>query len=303
MTEIVGSLRERFHEPEHDPPEPWERLAEAGTAVRRRRGLAEHPYAPQSWAEVPRGAAEALESACGAWRLDQVFVVPAATRRLAGDRDAWVVTPMQVLGLADEGVALWADAAPEPGVVAVIPLDELAAIDHVQIQQYARLTLLAPRRRLTIRYDAVARRELEGQLSRVRAAAAGCPLPVPDEPEPDLPHAWAHVVRSAAVSLWPGAPIAVRLGMVSARGASPRTGLIALSPHELIVAQEPDPEALENSVPWAHDLLAVPRQRLDAIERVDGGARLRAGAVEIDVALSPPFADELVAFAGGGREP
>lgn len=297
MTEIAGSLRERFQERAHDPPEPWEQLAEPASAVRRDRGLAAHPYAPLRWADVPPGAAEALESACGARRLDQLFVVPAGTRRLVGDRDGWVNAPEQVLGLADEGIALWVDAAPSPGVVAVIALDELAALDHIQIQHYARLTLHAPGRRLSLRYNAIGRHELDSELSPLRAAAAGCPRPVPVERDPAMPHQWAHFIRSPAVSLRPGDPIAVRLGQLDDRGAEPRTGLVALTPYELIVAREPEPEVLAGTSPCAHDVVAVPRQRLDGVERTDTGVRLKSGGVTIDVALPPSLADALCTLA------
>lgn len=191
MSHLVEVLRDRLHEPELDPPEPWERPLTADAAARRGAGGAEHPYVPLRWHDVPTGAAQALQAACGAWRLDQLFVVPASARRLVGRRDRWVATPAQVLGLAD-GAALWVDTDPEPGVVAAIALDELAAIDHVQILLYARLTFLAPDRRLTVRYNAVARHALEDELAAVRAAAAGYPLPVPsDEPPPALAHKWA----------------------------------------------------------------------------------------------------------------
>jgi hypothetical protein len=102
MSHLIEAFRDRMHEPELDPPERWEWPLAADAAVRRGAG-AEHPYVPLRWPDVPAGAAEALQAACGAWRLDQLFVVPASARRLVGRRDRWVATPVQVLGLADGG--------------------------------------------------------------------------------------------------------------------------------------------------------------------------------------------------------
>jgi hypothetical protein len=304
MTHIVGSLRERFHEPQLDPPEPWERPVESEIGTRRGRGLGGHPYAPLRWEDVPQGAAEALEAACGAWRLDQLFVIPASGRRLVGRRDRWVAAPTQVLGLADEGVALWVDTEPEPRVIAAIALDELAAIDQVQILLYARLTLLAPGRTLTVRYNAVARHDLDGELTAVRAAACGYPLPVPGgEPEPAMPHKWAHLLHSSAVCLQPGDPVVARVGELPAGRGETRTALIALTPGELIVARDPDPDVLGGSSPYGHDVLSVPRRQLESAERIEMGVRLRAGGVDVDVRLSPPLADELAALAERGRAP
>jgi hypothetical protein len=301
MNGIAASIRERFHEPAHDPPEPWEQLTETEGGGRRSWGLAAHPYVPPRWADVPPGAADALAAACGAWRLDQLFVVPAAGRRLAGDSDSWVTTPDQVLALTHEGVALWVDAAPVGEVVAVIALDELVAFDHIQIQHYARLTLCGHRRRLAIRYHAVARHELDSELSELRAAAAGCPLPVPADVEPGLPHEWAHFLRTPAVGLRPGAPIVVRVGPLSERGADGRTGLIALTPYELIIAREPLPEVLGGAWPCTPDVLAVPRQRLVGAEHSGEGATLRVDGSDLDVPLPRSLADVVCALARRAR--
>lgn len=303
MSHLVEVLRDRLHEPELDPPEPWERPLTADAAARRGAGGAEHPYVPLRWHDVPTGAAQALQAACGAWRLDQLFVVPASARRLVGRRDRWVATPAQVLGLAD-GAALWVDTDPEPGVVTAIALDELAAIDDVQILLYARLTFLAPDRRLTVRYNAVARHALEDELAAVRAAAAGYPLPVPsDEPPPALAHKWAHLVSSPAICLAPGDPTIACTGDLPADRGEPATVLLALTPRELIVARDPDATVLGGASPYGHDILAVPRRQLEGVERTGSGARLQAGGIDVDVTLSPSLTDDLITLAELGRAP
>ncbi len=304
MSHLVEVLRDRLHEPELDPPERWERPLTADAAVRRSAGGAEHPYVPLHWRDVPAGAAQALQAACGAWRLDQFFVVPASARRLVGRRDRWVATPAQVLGLADGGAALWVDTDPEPGMVTAIALDYLAAVDHVQILLHARLTLLAPDRRLTLRYNAVARHALEDELAAVRAAAAGYPLPVPsDEPPPALAHKWAHLLSSPAICLAPDDPTVARAGELAADRGEPSTVLLALTPRELIIARDPDATALGGASPYGHDILAVPRRQLQGVARIDSGARLRAGGVDVDIGLSPSLTDDLMTLVELGRAP
>jgi hypothetical protein len=305
MSHLVEVLRDRLHEPELDPREPWEWPLTADAAGRRGAGGAEHPYVPLRRHDVPAAAAQALAAACGAWRLDQLFVVPASARRLVGRRERWIATPAQLLGLADGGAALWIDTPPTSGVVTAIALDELAAIDHVQILLYARLTFLAPDRRLTVRYNAIARHTLEDELAPVRAAAAGYPSPVPSsERPPAMAHKWAHLVHSPAICLAPGGPTIARIGeLPSDRGEPPTTVLVALTPCELIVARDPDATKLGGALPYDHDILAVPRRQLQRVERTDSGARLHAGGIDLDVVLSPSLTDELMSLAELGRAP
>jgi hypothetical protein len=285
-----------------DPPEPWEQQGERAPDASPAPGFAAHPYVPARWTDVPSGAFEALESACGAWRLDQLFVVPTAARSVVDDPEAWITTPAQVVGLAEERVAHWIDADPQPHIAAALALDELAAIDHAQIGPYMRLTLLAHDRRLTVRYDTVARHELDPALCALRAAATGCPLPVPDEPELDLSHEWAHLVHSTAVRLQAGEPIAVRLGQLPTHARDHARGaLLALTPHELILAREPNPDLLAGSAPSGHDLLSIPRGRLEGAEVAAAGARLRTGGVEIDLALPQSLAHGFVEVVERGR--
>jgi hypothetical protein len=289
MTSVVELLSASRRE--HDPPESWETIAVLGGDDPGAHSVTVLPYFPGRWCDVPPGAAEALESTCGAWRLDQLFVVPATTRRLVWDPEPCVSTPMQVVGLAEERVALWVDAEPRARVVATLTLDELAAVDHAQIGAYVRLTLVAPDRRLTVRYDPVARHEFETVLSGLRAVAGGCPLPVPATPPPDLPHEWAHLVHSSAITPRAGT---LRLGELESHAGRPRAALVALTPYELVVAREPDPDLLGRFTPSGHDVLAIPRRQLIRAEIAAPGVRILAGHVEIDLALPQPLAAHVV---------
>ena len=304
MSDLVETQRHGLHEPDLDPPERWETPLAGDAVVGRAVDGADHPYVPLRWQDVPAGATQALQAACGAWRLDQLFVVPASARRLVGRRDRWVATPAQVLGLADGGAALWVDTDPERGVVTALALDELAAIAHVQILLHARLTLLAPGRRLTLRYNAVARHALADELATLRAAAAGYPLPVPsDEPPPALAQKWRQLVCSPAICLVPGDPIISRTGELPADPGEPTSVLLALTPRELIIARDPDATVLGGASSYGRDILAVPRRQLERVERTDSGARLRASGVDFDVGLSPSLTDELMTLAELGRAP
>ena len=188
-------------------------------------------------------------------------------------------------------------------MVTAITLEELAAIDHVQILLYARLTFLARGRRLTVRYNAVARHALEDELAAVRAAVAGYPLPVRSDEPPALAHKWAHLLSSPAICLAPGDPTIARTGELPADRGEPSTVLLALTPRELIVARDPDATVLGGASPYGHDILAVPRRQLQGVERTDSGARLQAGGIDVDVTLSRSLTDELIGLTELGRAP
>jgi hypothetical protein len=288
-----------------DAPERWESPVDPELARRHARALAEHAYVPLRWEEVPAGAAPALQEACGAWRLDQLFVIPAGARMVAGRDAHWVATPTQVLGLADRGVALWVDTTPATGVQRVVGLDELAAIDQTQILVSARLRFLAPTRRLAVHYNALARHELDRALAAVRAAACGYPLTVPDEARVAMPSAWAHVANSLAVRLHPDDPALARFAAPPDQSKGPGAALVALTPYELVIVRDPDPDALGTAPASGHDLLHVVRRRLEGVDRTETGARLHAGGVDLEVPLAPSLSDDLLAVierAGSHRK-
>jgi hypothetical protein len=254
-----------------------------------------HPYVPLRWEEVPAGAAPALQEACSAWRLDQLFVIPGGARFVGGPRALCVETPTQVVGLADRGVALWADTKPAPGAPIAIGLDELAAIDRRQILLFTRLTFLAHKRRLAVHFDALAGHELDPALAAVRAAASGYPLAVPDEPAPSMPSAWAHVAYSLAVRLRPRDPALLRFSELEGAHSVGGT-LLALTPGELVIVREPDQDNLGDAPVCGHDLLHVMRRSVEGAEHTETGICIHAGGVDLDVPLARSVADDLLAL-------
>jgi hypothetical protein len=289
MSRIAQPLR---HDVD-DAPECWESPVDAEIATRSVCGLPNRPYAPLAWEEVPDGAAGALERACGAWRLDQLFVIPPAARPAARGTD-WLWAPTQVLGLADRGVALWVDTEPVPGVQLVVALDDLAAIERIQLGLQVRLTVLARDRSLAVHYSALAAPELEPALAAVRAAVCGYPGMIGDEPPPPMPPNWAHVARSLAVRLRAGDPALLRFRRAFGEVDSSGDTLLAFTPGELVIAREPDPEPFGPTGAWGPDLLHVPRTCLEGADRMDTGVRLLVRGVQLEVPLTRSITDDLL---------
>jgi hypothetical protein len=286
-------------EPFADDPAAWEDPV-AAPAIRGDPG-AERPFVPLDRDEVPAGAAEALERACGAWQLHQLLVIPRGVRRIVGRGDRWFVTPPQVLAITDAGAGLFVDAPPGASVRACLRADRLAAIDHVQSLRHARLTFVGDGRAFTVRYGIVARHEVERQLTSLRTAAGGYPAPVPGMP-PGVPisNRWAHIARSAVVSLAPGERAWIRARRPAAGHRTTGTTVVAITPRELVVVRDPDPDALDGTPAYGHDSLHVPRSALERAEARPGGVRLRAAAIELEVTLPRELADDVVRLLGRG---
>jgi hypothetical protein len=88
------------------------------------------------------------------------------------------------------------------------------------------------------------------------------------------------------------APATILFGLAPERPGDPsRPALVALTPHELVVAREP---ATEDVGPgYGFDALQVPRGRLEACAFELGRLRLRSAGCDLDV----PLGDELSAVA------
>jgi hypothetical protein len=108
-----------------------------------------------------------------------------------------------------------------------------------------------------------------------------------------MPRAWGHVAHSVAVRLRPCDPALLRFGAASDEVASPGGTLLALTPGELVIARDPDPDRLGDAPACGPDLLHVPRRCLQGADHADTGVRLRAGGVELEVPLTRSLADDL----------
>jgi hypothetical protein len=278
-----------------DAPEPWELPGDAADLKAygslRRAAYAFIPADLRS-PELPGGAVETLAASVGALQPGSVILLP-RTPRSVGPR-SWVVTPACVLGIGADALALWV-GAPVDGVVARIPLAEVAAIVDLTVLLFGRLEIVGPEGSIVLRYNTVGREEIRSALAAIRRSwpSPGEPRGTPAGPRPeDLPHKWMALLRSR--EMLPGGPQArlVAAGAVADPKATRRNGLATLSGTELLVVTEPDTPG--GSGAYGTDLVAVPRARLahlsvtrDRIEAVVASGR---GEVRLRIPAHPTLA-------------
>ena len=250
-----------------DLPESWELPATAAdTEDTRDRSFERLPHRPASEREVPVGAMDDLRRAVGEIGLEQLFVIPRAPRPVGAHRNAWVVTPTQVVAVANGFVAVWLDDGPGPRIRAQVPFADVAAIMDRNILLYGRLELVGPEGSIVVRYNAVGRPELRQLLLPVRRAfaPADATLRTDAGTQPaDLPHKWMALVQSTEMQPQGPDRILVAAGELGDPTPRPHNGVAVLTSRELLVATEPMADiALAQ---YGVDLLAVPRAHLTAL--------------------------------------
>lgn len=85
-------------------------------------------YRPAQMAGVPEGAHAALSGSVGWVDEGGLLVVPAAVWPWRGWRRS-LYTPLGVAGIGEQGVGLWVQALPAPGVRAGISFSDIAAVE------------------------------------------------------------------------------------------------------------------------------------------------------------------------------
>ena len=257
-----------------DPPEPWEiPLPRRGRDEFDSR-ISSRPFRPTRSEEIAAPALPALEAVCGPLPFDRLYVVPRTTRLISHKR--CVITPAEVLAFGDEAVGLWVDAGPA-GHVLSVPVDGLVAVDDRRILLHGRLRLVAATHDLVVRYGTVSQDALEENLSVLRGRMATKHVPV--EPgfvwptakgagagRSDLPYKWRLLLGHPRVRPNGGEPVIVAVGDVTEVGVGARrvpSGIAVLGPRELVIVSEP--LDLDACACCGVDLVAVPRERLDAL--------------------------------------
>jgi hypothetical protein len=248
-----------------DPPEPWEgRGNEADLHAYTARRLAAYAHRPRSPRDVPVGALEALTAAIGHLDGDDLIVIPRTPRPVGTGPNLWVVTPTSVLAVGERALALWVDV-PGPGIVAVIPFDEIAAMVDRTILLLGRLEITGSGGTIVIRYNTVGRELMRTALVEVRRSFWPPSLPAdPAGVRPEqLPHKWMALLRSP--DMLPNGDDR----LLAAAGAldDPRQlhdGIAALSATELLIATEP--ASADGPGHYGVDLVVVPRPRLIRLE-------------------------------------
>jgi hypothetical protein len=270
---------------ERDPAETWEvpyAEREGLEFFRARRGS--YLSVPRSREEIPGGAVEGLWDACGLEGPGQAFILPFAVRS-TGTRGVLVMTPASVLMIGPRAVGLWTEGA-SPGVKAVIPVGDLAAIEDVTVLLYGRLSFLAAGRRITIRYNTVGRSMLEPALLSLRRLMAGPAREVPREgDEAALSFKWRNVLAEAAARLDAGAAAAFAFQSVPGRGRGEpvRGELLLLNPRELALLREPR----DWGAAYGVDSFVVPRDRVTSLAERGETLEVESRGAVIPVEMAP----------------
>jgi len=282
-----------------DQAEKWEiRFTEAEGGSYFRSERASHPYTPRQEVDIPSGAKEALDRVCGVRHLEQIFIIPWAVRS-TGMLAQKVISPNSVLALGDHAVGLWTEK-PEPGVKITIPLEMVAAIEDVTILLYGRLSFVPFGDRLTIRYNTVARREMEPALLAFRKRLAGSAHPLPPV-EPDVvapPFKWTVILRDPLVRLEESLPVVYSFASVQGRSRdkAARRQLLAMNPYELVYVCDPT----ESTEPYGVDSFVVPRSRITKVEIREDQLEVTSNGADISISMAKPLREAAVKWMGSG---
>jgi len=208
---------------------------------------------PSGADQLPPGAHAALSAAVGRCSLQDLLIVPSAARSCGWLRHRFVYTPPCVLGVGERAVALWVQAPPEPGIRALVPLGEIAAIALHARGTRRRLLVTGSAGQVPVRYDVADDPVMEGLIIRLRRRAAGHPAPVPP------------VAARYAALLWldPADEVAT---------AGPRTRLIVVTRCELVILRP-------------GRVLYVPRSAIQAASIRSRSLVLRSAGVDLDLGL------------------
>jgi hypothetical protein len=271
-----------------DPAEKWELPYCDGKGRSYYRSVHNaFPYTPRRTEDIPAGALESLHRACGVQGLHQLFIIPSAVRSV-GWKDQKVISPKSILALGSRAAGLWTEE-PTAGVKVVIELEKLSAIEDEMILLYGRLRFHSSGDDLTVRYNTLARRNLEPALLVLRRRLGGHREPVLQEGDgtETLPFKWMHIVCSARIHLHKGAPVAYRFATVpgKSRYDIERAQLLVLNPHELIYLCDP----VETSHPYGEDSFIIPRARISAVRIGEESTGFTSNGIH----FSLPMASEL----------
>jgi hypothetical protein len=230
------------------------------------------PWPPSGLSDLPPGACAALSDGVGRYGLEDLLILPCAARNDDWLRRRCVYTPLCVLGVGERAVALWVQALPVPGIRAMVPLGEIAAISRHTRGTTRQLLVTGSAGRLPVRYDVSGDAVMNTLIRRLRRRAVGHPAPVP-----------AGTLRSrctgrgrpawdlAVLPLDPADEVATA---GSARGAC----LVAVTPYELIVLRSRRSGRVTDS-------LLVPLRALQRASIRSGALLLRSAGVDMRVRL------------------
>jgi hypothetical protein len=293
------SIRDRVAARSHtqDPAETWELpLTKSEGDSYYRSNYASYPYTPRRAEDIPSGALESLEQICAIEGLHQVFIIPWAVRSV-GLRGPKVVSPNSVLTIGSRAIGLWTEK-PQPGVKATIALEELAAIEDITILLYGRLSFLSFGQHLTIRYNTVARDELEPALLELRKRLAGPAQRIPRDADAaaKLPFKWNTLLHGAFARLDKSDPIVFQFAGVprKRRHETERGQLLVLNPNELVYMCDPPEEAHQ----YGEDSFIVPRSRMTEVQVQESILEVTSNKARFSLSMAPALREAAARWFG-----
>jgi hypothetical protein len=232
------------------------------------------PWPPSNVNHLPPGAHADLSAGIGRYGLEDLLIMPSAARSYRWLRRRFIYTPLCVLGVGERAVALWVQAPPEPGIRAMVPLGEIAAISRQTRGTLRQLLVTGPAGRLPVRYDMAGDAVMDALIRRLRRRAVGHPAPVPAD---DLRTRFASRGRPGwdltVLRLDPADEVATA-GSAAGRGAC----LVAVTPYELLILRSRRSGRVT-------DWLLVPRRAIQEASIRSGSLLLRSAGVDFRVRL------------------
>jgi hypothetical protein len=224
--------------------------------------------------ELPAGAQAALADGIGRHGLEDLLVVPPAERTYGWQRRRCIYAPPCVLGLGERAVALWVQALPSPGIRALVPLSEIAAIAQQASGTRRRLLVTGRSGRLPVRYDAPSDIFMDAWVRRLRRRAAGEPAPVPAD--------YPGIRDGRRRPLEPALGLDSDDEVVMAGRPGRRACLLAVTPRELIILRS----ALSANPPGRRaESLYIPRRAIENARIRSGSLLLRSAGVDLRIGL------------------
>jgi hypothetical protein len=227
---------------------------------------------------LPDGAHAALSDGVGHVGPSGLLVVPAAAWRWHGWRRLSLYSPLSVVGIGEQGVGLWVQALPAPGVRVQVPFSEIAAVEQHADGPWCVIAVTGTAGRLLVRYREDGHTGAEEWTRYLRLRAAPMPAPVPSAP---FGGCRPRTVRDPeSFLLDPGDDVIWAGWRSRAHGAA---CLLAVTARELIIAQSrPARGRLRRGITRT---LYVPRQALRAVDARAGSLWLHSAGTDVDVEL------------------
>ena len=225
--------------------------------------------------ELPAGAQATLADGIGRHGLEDLLIVPPAERTYGWQRRRCIYAPPCVLGLGERAVALWVQALPAPGIRALVPLNEIAAIAQQASGTRRRLLVTGRTGRLPVRYDAANDLFMDAWTRRLRRGAAGEPAPVPADYPGIRDDRW-RTFEPATLGLDPDDDVVI------AGRPGRRACLLAVTPRELVILRSA-PSA--NPPGRRAESLYVPRRAIENARIRSGSLLLRSAGVDLRIGL------------------